>query len=103
MLRVQGGVVESVSSRSIGAIVFDFDGVLRTWDVRQTHAIELKYGLAKGTVGALAFEPELADRAVTGVISDFAWRDEVAERAARLYGGKRSQRGRGVVGSNWRY
>jgi putative hydrolase of the HAD superfamily len=78
----------SVSARSIEAIVFDFDGVLRTWDVRQTHAIESKYDLPKGTVGTLAFEPELADRVVTGVISDRAWREEIAQRATRLYGEK---------------
>src|SRR5437763_1240115 len=59
------------------AILFDFDGVVRSWDWAAEGALEAEFGLPPGTLGKVAFEPGLLRRAVTGEITDEAWRAEV--------------------------
>lgn len=62
------------------AFVFDLDGVIRHWDPEIVASAENAHGLPPGALFAVAFEPDLLLEAVTGKISDEAWRQEVARR-----------------------
>lgn len=77
----------------IQAVIFDLDGVLRRWSVRETWAIERRHGLARGSIAGAAFGPALLQSAVTGAISDARWRDTVA----RTLGARRGPAGRRAV------
>jgi putative hydrolase of the HAD superfamily len=66
----------------IRAVVFDLDGVLRRWPPAWTRSIERRFGMPSGSIERVAFEPALLERAVTGSITDDAWRQEVARRLA---------------------
>jgi HAD superfamily hydrolase (TIGR01509 family) len=61
------------------ALLVDFDGVIRHWP-ENDWIIERAHGLPMGAIRAAAFEPELLARAITGAISDEAWRQEIVER-----------------------
>lgn len=60
--------------------VFDLDGVIRHWDPEIVARAEREHGLPTGSLLGEAFEPELLLQAVTGAISDEAWRQEVVAR-----------------------
>lgn len=65
--------------------VFDLDGVIRHWDPDIVSNAERANGLPIGALFAVAFEPELLISAITGEISDEAWRYEVAARLQSRY------------------
>ena len=59
------------------AFLFDFDGVLRHWPQGEQTATTEGTDIHHNQVLKTAFNPELLNKAVTGVISDQQWRDEV--------------------------
>jgi putative hydrolase of the HAD superfamily len=81
--------MESKGQIRYRALLIDFDGVLRRWPASNA-AIEQPFGLPAGALHATAFAPELLQAAVTGRITDEAWRGEVAARLARQYPDARS-------------
>lgn len=60
------------------AILVDFDGVLRQWNASD-NIIESKYGLTQGSIQNSAFDKELLDQAIRGIITDRRWRSLIAE------------------------
>ncbi len=68
------------------ALLVDLDGVNRRW--RKTHddAVEAAHGLPPGSLRSAAFAPELVELAITGQISDEAWRSNIAESLEREHG-----------------
>ncbi|HZX78728.1 HAD-IA family hydrolase [Lysobacter sp.] len=67
------------------ALLVDFDGVLRRWP-ENDWIIERAHGLPMGAIRAAAFEPALLARAITGAISDEAWRQEIVARLLMAHG-----------------
>lgn len=67
-------------------VVLDVDGVLRHWDVGELASAESSLGLPAGSLAAVAFEPALMHRVLTGAITDEAWRLEVGGAAADAHG-----------------
>lgn len=63
---------------TVRAIVFDLDGVIREWNVEETHAIESRFELPIGAIRGVAFEKSWNRDVVTGVISDEQWRATIA-------------------------
>lgn len=68
------------------ALVVDLDGVLRLWTGQRTAAIEARHGLPDGALTAVAFHPDRLVPAVTGRVTDAAWRTGVAEELTRRHG-----------------
>lgn len=69
------------------AILTDFDGVIRRWPASRVRAIERDAGLPPGAILATAFSPDLLRPAITGRVSDGAWRERVAARLSELHPG----------------
>ncbi len=67
-------------------VVVDLDGVLRRWDPGVLAGAEAAFGLPAGAVGEVAFAPALLSAAVTGRISDAAWRERVVGQVAGRFG-----------------
>ncbi|MFH8750718.1 HAD family hydrolase [Streptomyces rimosus] len=68
------------------AVLCDFDGVVNLWDPDGMTALDRSWGLAEGTLAAVAFEAGLLEAAVTGRLSDEQWRRRVAEGLAPVCG-----------------
>ena len=68
------------------ALIIDLDGVLRSWAGQRTAAIERRHGLPAGSLTAVAFAPDRLLPAVTGRVTDAAWRAGVAEELTRRHG-----------------
>lgn len=71
---------------SIRALFIDLDGVLRRWP-DSDEALEQAHGLPAGTLRRIAFAPELLLPAITGQISDEAWRANIAARLGEAHRG----------------
>jgi putative hydrolase of the HAD superfamily len=69
-----------------GAAIFDLDGVVRVWDPEIIAGAERCAGLPPGVLAAVAFEPVLLDRVVTGTITDEAWRTEITATLEARFG-----------------
>ena len=72
--------------RPFDALLCDLDGVLRVWDDAEQAQADAEYGLAPGTVAAVAFEPKLLLPAVLGIIDDDEWRTSVAAAFVPTHG-----------------
>ncbi|WP_234346142.1 HAD family hydrolase [Streptomyces sp. NRRL F-5755] len=68
------------------AVLCDFDGVVNLWDPDGMTALDRSWGLAEGTLAAVAFEAGLLEAAVTGHLSDEQWRRRVADGLAPACG-----------------
>ena len=68
------------------ALIIDLDGVLRSWAGQRTAAIERQHGLPAGSLTAVAFDPGRLVPAVTGRVTDAAWREGVADELTRRHG-----------------
>jgi len=68
------------------ALIIDLDGVLRSWAGQGTAAIERRHGLPAGSLTTVAFAPERLVPAITGRVTDAAWRAGVAEELTRRHG-----------------
>jgi putative hydrolase of the HAD superfamily len=66
-------------------LLCDFDGVVRLWPAHVVAAAEETAGLPHGSIHAAAFAPDLLPLAITGRISDEAWREEVGNRLRAAY------------------
>ena len=69
---------ETADEGSFSALLVDFDGVIRQWPSTDT-SIETKHGLDIGSIRSAAFNPELLDPAIRGIINDEKWRTTVAD------------------------
>lgn len=61
-------------------MLVDFDGVLRRWPSHTP--LERQFGLPERAFAAAAFAPDLLQQAITGRITDAAWREAIVERLA---------------------
>jgi putative hydrolase of the HAD superfamily len=69
-----------------GAAIFDLDGVVRSWDPGIMSGAERRAGLPIGSLAAVAFEPELLARVITGALTDEAWRAAIASTLHARFG-----------------
>ncbi len=69
----------------IQALLIDLDGVIRLWDPEHDRITERRFGLPPGTMQAVAFAPDLLEPAITGEMSDKAWRKRIAQRLAEQF------------------
>ncbi|WP_228080963.1 HAD-IA family hydrolase [Streptomyces profundus] len=60
------------------AVLCDLDGVLRHWDPGLMSGLDAEFGLPDGALAAAAFHADRLVPAVTGAITDEAWREAVA-------------------------
>lgn len=67
-------------------LLLDLDGVLRVWDPEFTTSVELAHGLPSGTLQAAASAPDRLMSALTGAVTDEAWRTSVAEAVSTEHG-----------------
>lgn len=72
------------------AVLCDVDGVLRHW--APLDALDLDHGLPLGTFVAAAFAPERLIPAITGLVTDEEWRENVAAALAAACGSSRIAR-----------
>lgn len=68
------------------ALLVDFDGVIRRWSSDDA-AIEKDCGLPVGAIRRIAFSPELLLPAISGAVTDEAWRQNAASELDRQYPG----------------
>jgi putative hydrolase of the HAD superfamily len=61
------------------ALLIDFDGVLRHYDLAVSTGVEAKYGLEHGSLLAAGMDPERYQPAMTGVWTRQEWLDAIAE------------------------
>ena len=66
------------------ALLVDFDGVLRRWSADDAQ-IEQRCGLPTGAIRRVAFSPNLLLPAITGAVSDEAWRQGAATELQKQY------------------
>jgi putative hydrolase of the HAD superfamily len=71
----------------IRAVLCDLDGVIRDWTGQDDAGIERRFGLPPGAIKGVAFEPALVVPAITGQITDTAWRIEVVHRLRERHPG----------------
>lgn len=67
------------------ALLTDLDGVIRIWRPTQDSAAESAVGLPSGAIKRIAFAADLLQPAITGKLTDDAWRQQIAERLAVQY------------------
>ena len=72
------------SSARYAALLIDLDGVIRHWP-RCDAAIETGHALPVGAIRKVAFAPDLLLPAITGRVTDQAWRQNTAERLGREF------------------
>jgi putative hydrolase of the HAD superfamily len=70
---------------TIQALLIDLDGVIRYWNPATFTAAETTYGLPAGALPRTAFAPELLLPAITGVVTDTVWRQQVAAQLQKAY------------------
>ena len=71
-----------------GALLVDLDGVIRRWPTAHDDAVEMAHGLPHGSVRRAAFAPDLVHAAITGRVSDEAWRSSIAASLEREHGSR---------------
>lgn len=62
------------------AVLCDLDGVIRDWTAQDATGIERRFGLPPGAITSVAFDPVLLLPAITGDVSDEAWREQIVDR-----------------------
>jgi putative hydrolase of the HAD superfamily len=68
------------------ALLVDLDGVIRRWS-NDDAAIEKHCGLPIGAIRRIAFSPEFLLPAISGAVTDEAWRQNAASELHRQYPG----------------
>lgn len=68
------------TTHSIRALLTDLDGVIRLWDPHIESTAEAECGLPLGALRQAAFAPDLLTLAITGQITDAAWRHQITTR-----------------------
>ena len=74
------GVDHEQPPRSVAGLLCDFDGLVRLWPAHVVASAEDAAGLPDGSIHDAAFAADLLLLAITGRISDEAWRAEVIDR-----------------------
>jgi putative hydrolase of the HAD superfamily len=69
----------------LNALLTDLDGVIRIWRATQDSDAERTVGLPSGAIKQVAFAPDLLLPAITGQLTDAAWRQQIVERLAQTY------------------
>lgn len=69
----------------IKCVFFDFDGVLRIWEVEEQHFEEM-YGIPIDTIREVAFDPERLHPVVRGHVTNEVWRAGVRDELKSRYG-----------------
>ena len=69
----------------IKALFIDLDGVIRIWPRSIVDEAEAAAGLPRGAIFKAAFRPDLLTSAITGQITDAAWRTQVVADLAMRY------------------
>ena len=64
------------------ALLIDLDDVVRRYDPAVNAAVEARYGLAPGSVLAVALEPDIVHPAVTGQVTRARWLEATARALA---------------------
>jgi putative hydrolase of the HAD superfamily len=64
----------------IQALLIDLDGVLRIWNPERDRQAEQIAGLPAGALRQALFAPDILTPAITGQITDEAWRIAIADR-----------------------
>lgn len=72
-------------NNGFSALLIDLDGVIRRWNQHETE-IEVAHGLPTGSIRTTAFATERLLPAITGTISDAAWRRDVVAALAEYPG-----------------
>lgn len=67
-------------------LLSDLDGVIRLYPPERASSIEQKFGLPAGAIFVEAFEKTLLYRAVSGLITDEAWRSEITKALSKMCG-----------------
>jgi putative hydrolase of the HAD superfamily len=75
----------------IDVVLFDLDGVLRHFPSADVPKIEESAGLPFDSIRLAAFEDALLSKAITGIITDEIWREEIASVLADKYPGSNAQ------------
>jgi putative hydrolase of the HAD superfamily len=70
-----------------GALLIDLDGVIRRWPLARDESIEDDHGLPRGSLRQAAFATERLQDAITGRVSDEAWRSGVVSVLERDHAG----------------
>ncbi|MFN8679233.1 MAG: HAD-IA family hydrolase [Thermomicrobiales bacterium] len=71
--------------RFVGGLLCDLDGVVRLWPAHVVAVAEDAAGLPRGSIHETAFAADLLPLAITGRLSDEAWREEVGNRLRAAY------------------
>ncbi len=79
------GALLPASSERYAVLLIDLDGVIRRWP-RSDAAIETAHALPVGAIRKVAFAPDLVLPAITGRVTDQAWRQHTANRLGREFG-----------------
>lgn len=66
-------------------LLSDLDGVIRHFSPERDQEIEKRCGLSSGALLGTAFEKSLLTRAITGILSDESWRNEIIELLSKTY------------------
>lgn len=70
--------------KTIRAVFSDLDGVIRLFPKKRDEQIEKKFNIESGLISRTAFSPSLLDPAITGKITDEAWRQSIADSLAKF-------------------
>lgn len=73
------------------AVLSDLDGVLRDWSGQDTAGVEARFGLPPGAITRAAFAPDLLVPAITGIVTDEAWRARIVDRLSARHPGADAQ------------
>jgi putative hydrolase of the HAD superfamily len=77
----------STNDGEFAGLLCDLDGVLRLWPKAHLDSAEQVVGLPPGSIRSVAFGPDLLTPAVTGRLSDEAWRQAITDRLQAAYPG----------------
>jgi len=69
----------------IKALLSDLDGVIRMWPPSQDSDAETAVGLPHGAIKHAAFATDLLLPAITGKLTDEAWRQQIVEKLTETY------------------
>ncbi len=69
----------------IKALLIDLDGVIRIWHPSQDSDAETAVGLPTGAIKRVAFSAELLLPAITGKLTDEAWRQQIVTALQQAY------------------
>jgi HAD superfamily hydrolase (TIGR01509 family) len=77
---------------ALKVILTDLDGVIRHFPSQRDGAIEASLGLPFGVIAGVAFSEALLQQAITGRITDEAWRAAIRANLAQNFGDSLAQR-----------